>query len=119
MTNLVKLTVDVTTVNIGTPVLLNKTPLAGGAGRTAICHLHDLPITSTFKIQGHNGRGTENADGTFDPPAEADTGWFDIATVDSTSDRVTEIELPLWVRVNTTVLDADGPDVVATLEGIK
>ena len=33
MTNIVKLTVNVTAVDILTPVLLDKTPLAGGAGR--------------------------------------------------------------------------------------
>lgn len=120
MTNIVKLTVDVTAVDILTPVLLDKTPVAGGAGREAIVRVPTAPLTSVFKLQGHDGHGINNGDGTWTPPAENDAGWADVATINATSEKIIEVaDLPRWIRANVTTLDADGPDVLVYIEGVQ
>lgn len=114
MTNIVKLTVNVTAVDILTPVPLDKTPVAGGAGREGILHVPVAPLTSVFKLQGHGGNGSQTA------PAEDDTGWTDVATINATSEKIIEVaDLPRWIRANVTTLDADGPDVPVYIEGVQ
>lgn len=112
MSNLKTLTVDVTAVDIGTPERLNVTPLQGGQGREAMYHVPVLPLTSVFKLQGHDSPEA-------DAPAENDAGWYDLATIDKDSEKMGEIRLPAWIRWNTTTLDADGPDVLVYLEGVQ
>jgi hypothetical protein len=104
---------DVTEVNNGTPQKLNVSPFMGGQGRKAILTVTDLPITSTVLLQGH----PVTADGAV--PGDASTDWATIVTLTSTSPKVQEVELPLWVRYRTSVLDADGPDVRLNLEGVQ
>lgn len=113
MSNILKLTAVVTSVDIGTPVECADTPLLGGAGREAKLLVPDLPITSTVKLQGA-GRQADDA-----APAEDSTEWSDIVTLTSASDKEQQIVLPRWIRWNTTVLDADGPDVKVFIEGVQ
>lgn len=113
MPNILKLTAVVTAVDILTPVRLNKTPLLGGDGREAKYSIPTLPLTSVFKLQGHPSQSATE-------PAEADTGWADIATINATAAQAGEIaDLPGWIRVNVTTADADGPDVAVYLEGVQ
>lgn len=113
MLNFQKITADVTTVNKGSAIRLDETPLMGGKGRKAILHCPVLPLTSTVKIQGA-------------PFIDADTGvapvagsslWTDIATFTSSSEQEQEIEIPELIRYSTTVLDADGPNVLFYVKG--
>ena len=107
-----KITVDVTTVNKGDGVALDRTPLLGGQGREARYRIPVLPLTSTFKLQG----APRTANGGI--PAAADTSWTDLVTVTSASEVEGIIDdLPECIRYSTTVLDADGPDVLVYLEG--
>jgi hypothetical protein len=121
MSNIKKLVIDVTAVDIGTPLHLNETPLAGGEGREAKYQLNALPLTSVIAIQGNNKQGTAVGTGaSYTPPAENDTGWETILTLNSASDRVGEIpDLPRWLRASVTTADADGPDVILFLEGVQ
>lgn len=112
MTMQIKLTAVVTSVDIGTPVELNASPFMGGAGRNALVKIPVLPLTSTVKLQGAGNSG----DGI---PAEGSSDWTDILTLTSASERQYEISLPQYIRWNTTVLDADGPDVNIYLEGVQ
>lgn len=113
MPNILKLAADVTAADIGAPVRLGRTPLLGGQGREAKYSIPVLPITGVFKLQGHLSASAS-------APAEDDTGWYDVLTVNATSDQAGEIaDLPAWVRVNTTTADADGPDVDVFLEGVQ
>lgn len=113
MPNILKLTADVTAVDIGAPVRLGRTPLLGGQGREAKYSIPVLPITGVFKLQGH-----DSTDSTA--PAENDAGWYDVLTVNDSTAQVGEIaDLPAWIRVNTTTADADGPDVDVFLEGVQ
>lgn len=106
-----KLTAVVTTVDIGTPVELNGTPL--GQGREALLFTPTLPLTSTIKLQT-----ADNDPSTKDVPAEDSTQWTDVVTVTSADDFVQVVEgLKRFVRWNTTVLDADGPNVALYLVG--
>lgn len=98
----------VSAVDIGPAIACDKTPFLGGAGRECGYSIPVLPITSTVLLQGNNA---------IDEPAEADTGWTTILTITSASQMEGEIELPSWIRWNTTVLDADGPDVAINLHG--
>ena len=107
------LTAVVTDVANGTPEKLNVSPFMGGQGRNAILNVPTLPLTSTVLLQGHPATATGAA------PAGDSTGWATITTITSASARVQEIALPLWVRYRTSVLDADGPDVLLHLEGIQ
>lgn len=114
MSNILKLTADVETVNNGAAVHLNTTPLAGGAGREAKYSIPALPITSTVLVQGHGALADKGT------PATDSASWETILTITSASDAVGEIEdLPEWVRLRTSVLDADGPDVAVYLEGVQ
>lgn len=113
MPNILKLTADVTAVDILAPVRLSKTPLLGGAGRECKYSIPTLPLTGVFKLQGHPSPGAET-------PAEGDAGWADIATIDANADQAGEIaDLPGWIRINVTTADADGPDVAVYLEGVQ
>src|SRR5690242_6439120 len=96
-----KITADVTTVNKGAGVALDRTPLLGGQGREARYRIPDLPLTSTVKLQGaplSNGA----------VPGSADASWADLLTITSASDKEGLIsDLPECIRYSTTVLDAD------------
>lgn len=108
-----KLTAVVTLVDIGTPLDLGKTQF--GNGRNALLRITSaLPLTSTILIQ------TATADpNTKAVPAEDSTLWTTICTLTSADDVVQEVKgLQRFVRWNTTVLDADGPDIVMYLEGL-
>lgn len=107
---LATLTAVVTSVDIGTPTALNTTPLLGGRGKKGILRIPVLPLTSTVKIQG----ATKDEYGR--QPAEGDSLWTDIATITSASAQIHEITLPDFIRWNTTVLDADGPNVLFYVE---
>ena len=114
MSNILKIAAVVTSVDIGAPVALTTTPLLGGAGREAKYQLAALPLTSTVLLQG----AAKDADGAA--PEEASTDWTTLLTLTSASDLVGQIDdLPDFIRWNTTVLDADGPDVVIYLEGVQ
>lgn len=115
MENILKLTVVVTSVDIGTPVELDETPLLGGQGRKAILRMPVNTVTGVFKLQG-NSRDPD----TKAVPAEDDSGWTDILSVAAATTVPTqEIELPEFIRWNVTTADADGPDVLVYLEGIQ
>jgi hypothetical protein len=112
MSRIKKLTASVATVNISTPVDLKATPF--GNGRNAILRITSaLPITSTALVQ------TATADpDTKAVPASGSSLWTTVATLTSASDVEQEVtSLQRFVRVNTTVLDADGPDITMYLEG--
>lgn len=114
MSNILKITADVTTVNKGDPIALDKTPLLGGAGREGILNIPVLPLTGVLKLQGAPANATGAA------PGASSTDWTDLVTIDSTSDQVQQIDdLPRWIRYSTTTLDADGPDVDMYLEGVQ
>lgn len=119
--NIKKLTISVATAEIGTPLHLNETPLAGGQGREAKYQLNAAPITGVVELQGSDAIGTPVGSGaSYDPPAEDDDSWTTIMTLDSDSELVGEIEdLPRWLRASTTTADADGPDVILYLEGVQ
>lgn len=121
MPNIKKLEIDVTATDIGTPIHLNETPLAGGEGREAKYQLGALPLTSVIELQGNDKQGTAVGTGaSYDPPEEEDDGWETILTLDSSSDRIGEIaDLPRWLRAEVTTADGDGPDVVVYLEGVQ
>ena len=110
----------VTTVDIGTPVALNATPLLGSAGaanggRKCKMRIPVLPLTSTCKIQT-----APRIDPTTGiAPAEDSAFWTDLATLTSTSAQIQEVTPDYYVRWNTTVLDADGPNVNVYLEGVQ
>lgn len=115
MSNIITITADVTAVAIGTPVAMDATPLLGGAGREARVTLEGLPITSTFLLEG---APTDAATGVV--PVEGSALWTTLATLTSTSAAAFELaDLPAHIRVNTTVLDADGPDVLIHLVGVQ
>lgn len=114
MPMILEISAVVTSVDIGTPQALDQTPLLGGQGRNAILHIPTLPITSTVKLQGAGIDPTTGA-----APVEGSSDWTDIVTITSASDPVQEIELPQFIRWNTTVLDADGPNVGMYLEGVQ
>jgi hypothetical protein len=113
MPNILKITTVVTAQDILNVTTLNTTPLQGGFGREAILRCPVLPLTSEIKVQGA-GR-TDSGD----PPAEESDAWTDIVTLSSSSPHEQEIELPLYLRMNVTTADADGPDVTVYLEGIQ
>lgn len=113
MSMILEINAVVTPVDIGTPQSLDATPLLGGQGRNAILHVPELPITSTVLLQGAG----KDADGAA--PAEDSEDWETLATITSVSDPLQEIELPDFIRWNTTVLDADGPNVRMYLEGVQ
>lgn len=102
-----KIVADVTTVNKGAAIALNSTPLLGGAGKRGILRCPVLPLTSTVLIQGAPLRDPA----TNAAPAAASALWTTIATITSASEEQQEIDLPANIRYNTTVLDADGPNV--------
>jgi hypothetical protein len=109
-----KIVASVATVNIGTPTDLGATPF--GNGRNAILRCTSaLPITSTLKLQ------TAPADpDTKAVPVSGSSLWTDLVTLTSASDVAQEVKgLQRFVRYNTTVLDADGPDITLYLEGAK
>jgi len=112
MTMQQKITAVVTSVDIGTPIELNASPFMGGAGRNALVKIPVLPLTSTILLQGagNSGEGV---------PAEGSSDWSTILTITSASEQNQEIELPQYIRWNTTVLDADGPNVNIYLEGVQ
>jgi hypothetical protein len=114
--NTLKITAVVTSVDIGTPVELDETPLLGGAGREAKYQfVSALPITSTVLIQG---AGIDPD--TMEMPVEGSGLWETLLTLTSASDLAGEIaDLPQFIRWNTTVLDADGPDIELLLEGVQ
>lgn len=113
MSMLLTITADVTTVNNGASQRLDTSPFMGGQGRKAILRVPVLPITSTVLLQGH----PITEDG-LDPSA-ASSGWATVVTLTSTSPTIQEVELPYHVRYRTSVLDADGPDVLLYLEGVQ
>lgn len=114
MSNIVKIAADVTTVNKGDAIALNKTPLLGGWGREGIINIPVLPLTSTVKLQGAPAAATGEA------PDAASTDWADLLTITSASEQVQQIDdLPEYIRYSTTVLDADGPAVNLYLEGVQ
>ena len=111
MSNIQKIEAVVTSVDIGPAISLGKTPLLGGAGREAKYSLPTALLTATVLIQGNNA---------IEEPLEADAGWATLLTLTSASDLAGEIaDLPRWIRWNTTVLDADGPNVELYLEGVQ
>ena len=114
MSNILKLTADVTAVDILTPVALNTTPLLGGAGREAILDIPVLPLTGVFSIEG---APTDPDTGTV--PIEGSALWTEIVEIDASSDQKQQIELPDWIRINVTTADGDGPDVPCYLEGVQ
>jgi hypothetical protein len=114
MTMIQTINAVVTSVAIGTPVELNATPFLGGQRRNAILRLRNLPITSTVLLQG-----ASRDPGTKAVPASGSAEWTTIVTLTSASAPVQEIILPEFIRWNTTVLDADGPNVVGDLEGVQ
>lgn len=113
MTILSKLLAVVTSVDIGVPVAMDATPLLGGKGRNATFEAPVAPLTSTVKLQG------AYKDSTGGMPAEGDAAWYDIHEFTATSDLMGEFELPDYVRWNTTVLDADGPDLDIFIRGVQ
>lgn len=114
--NLLTIEADVTTVNVGDPIKLDKTPLAGGYGREAKVHVPTRPLTSVVELQGHGF--TEDNNQTA--PAGDSAGWQTLATIEDDTPQVFELAgLPAWIRYSTTTLDADGPDVLITLEGVQ
>jgi len=108
MANNIRLTASVATVNISTPVALNKTHLLGGQGKEGYLRIASaLPITSTVLVQG-----APTALATHAVPASNSTDWTTLLTLTSASPTQQIInDLPEWIRLNTTVLDADGPDL--------
>lgn len=118
MSNILKIAAVVTSVDIGTPIALDKTPLLGGAGREGKYSIPVLPLTGVFTLQG---APKNTADGLPSRvPAEDSTEWTTLLTVNASTDRVGEIaDLPDYIRWNTTTADADGPDVVVYLEGVQ
>lgn len=107
-----KIAADVTTVNKGAGIALDRTPLLGGQGREARYRIPVLPLTSTVKLQG----APKTADGSV--PGAADASWTDLLTITSASETEGLIDdLPECIRYSTTVLDADGPVVAIYLEG--
>lgn len=115
MSNILEITAVVTSVDIGTPQACDTTPLLGGSGREAKLSIPVLPLTSTVKLQGAPLIDAS----TGIAPVEGSDLWEDIVTITSTSGQVQQIELPEQIRWNTTVLDADGPDVKLYLEGVQ
>lgn len=114
--NLLTIEADVTTVNVGDPIKLDKTPLAGGHGREAKVHVPVLPITSVVELQGHGV--TEDNNQTA--PDAGSSGWDTLATIEDDTPHIFELaDLPSWIRYSTTTLDADGPDVNIVLEGVQ
>lgn len=111
--NLLELNAVVTSVDIGAPVTLNTTPLLGGEGKEALLRVPARPITATVLLQGAYRTQSGAA------PAEDSPAWTTIATLTSASDSVQQIELPFYLRWNTTVADADGPAVAIYLEGVQ
>lgn len=113
MTMQIKLTAVVTAVDIGTPVAMDATPFLGGKGRNAILSIPTLPGTSTVLIQGapKTSTGAE--------PVEGDASWTTLATLTSASEKQFEIELPDFIRWNTTVLHAAAPNVIVYIEGVQ
>lgn len=110
--NTLKLTVDVTAVDIGVPVALDKTPLLGGEGREGILRIPVLPITGVFTLQG----APKQPGG--DAPAEGSSDWATLLTIDANAEHQYEVaDLPNFIRWNTTTADGDGPDVLVYLEG--
>lgn len=113
--NILEIQAVVTSVDIGTPVALDETPLLGGYGREGKYSIPVLPLTSTVKLQG---AGNDPDTGIM--PVEGSDLWEDLLTITSASDQVGQInDLPKYIRWNTTVLDADGPDVKVYLEGVQ
>lgn len=118
MSNKLKIDAVVTSVDIGTPIALNTTPLLGGAGREAKYSIPVLPLTSTVKLQGASKVSSDGL--ASHVPDEDSTDWTDLLTITSASDHEGEIaDLPDYIRWNTTVLDADGPNVAIFLEGVQ
>jgi hypothetical protein len=116
MSNIYELQAVVTSVDIGTPVAMDDTPLLGGWGREAKYHIPVLPLTSTVLIQGAPKIDPD----TGIAPVEGSSLWETLLTLTSASDQDGQIDdLPYWIRWNTTVLDADGPDVKLILEGVQ
>lgn len=112
MSKLLKITAVVTAVDIGPPIKLNTTSLQGGQGREALLHIPQAMLTATVKLQGAPAQADGNA------PEEASTEWTDVVTLTSASDVIQMVEdLPYWIRWNTTVLDADGPNIPIYLIG--
>lgn len=104
---------DVTTVNNGSAIALNETPLLGGAGKKGIVRCPVLPLTSTVLVQG-----APRIDPATDAaPASDSSEWTTLATFTSSADQQQEIELPFYIRYRTSVLDADGPVVKLYVEG--
>lgn len=116
MSNILTITAAVTTVNNGDPIKLNTTPLAGGHGREAKVHVPTRPLTSTVLLQGHG----ETANGNQAAPAADSAGWATIATIEDDTAQLFELaDLPAWIRYRTSALDADGPNVIITIEGVQ
>lgn len=114
MPNIQSIPADVTTVNNGAAIALNKTPLLGGQGREAKYSIPVLPLTSTVKLQGAPATASGGV------PAANDPNWADLLTITSASAQVGELaDLPEFIRYSTTVLDADGPVVTIYLEGVQ
>lgn len=100
----------VTATSIGDPIRLNVTPFAGGMGREALLHI-DAPIggAGVVRLEGHNSPHAE-------APAEDDSEWTTVVTLNSASPRVQEIpDLPAWIRVNVATVGTG--TVSARLEG--
>jgi hypothetical protein len=108
-----KITCVVTAADILGVEKLDTSPFMGGQGRKAILNIPVLPLTSVIELQGHpiTEDGLE--------PAEASTSWATIATLNSSSEQVQEIELPQYIRYEITTADVDGPDVLLYLEGVQ
>ena len=123
MSNIINLTLPTTAVDIGDPVFLGRTPHGGGAGREAKYSVQALPTgTAVTLLQGHNGHGTGGAFGEITPPAESDPGWYTVLTINASApaNLVGEIaDLPRWVRLNTTTLQAGSPTVRVAIEGVQ
>lgn len=115
MPNIIEITAVVTSVDIGTPQEFMATPLLGGAGREALIHCPVLPLTSTVLIQGAPAIDAS----TGIAPVEGSSLWTTRATFTSSADQIQQIEIDELMRWNTTVLDADGPDVKFVVQGVQ
>jgi hypothetical protein len=104
---------SITATDIQAPIKLDDTPFMGGKGRSGYLGLQAaVGGSGSIKVQGHNG----DENGTSEP-AEDDSGWFDIVTLTSASPLSQEIELPLYIRTNVTVVGTG--TITAWLDGVQ
>ena len=112
MSILQTLTAVVTSVDIGAPVDSGKTQF--GNGRNAILFLPTAILTSTVLVQTAPVNPNTKA-----VPAEDSDLWTTVATLTSADPAMQEVTgLQRFLRWNTTVLDADGPNVAIHLIGV-